>query len=445
MKKFTAAMVMIAFILCMTACSADDSIRSQENAVAGVKEDTAGADTTNTEEIVEDASATGKETTEINTTETDITETDTAETESEETEGDVYILEPRAVPEGYETARGLLATELVSELKVGWNLGNTMDAAGGETAWGNPTTTQELIDAVAAKGFNTLRIPTSWGQFAKEKDGKYMISPNWLNRVGEIADYALKNDMYVIINTHHETDWLVPTNSKMEEAEPRFIAIWTQIASYFKDYGDHIIFEGLNEPRVVGGPQEWNGGNYENRDNINRLNRDFVNTVRAIKGNNETRLLLITSEAASVSDNALGDVRIPNNDPYVGMSLHAYTPYEFTYAAAHGYDTWDGSHTYDISWMFGQLDKYFLSKGIPVVLTEYGAERRGKGETNNDEQVCYWIKDYLTLAKENGVPTVIWDNGITDGQGERFGLIDRRKLTWDRESVVDTIMQVVYK
>ena len=114
-------------------------------------------------------------------------------------------------------------------------------------------------------------------------------------------------------------------------------------------------------------------------------------------------------------------------------------------AKAHGYDTWDGSHTYDISWMFGQLDKYFLSKGIPVVLTEYGAERRGKGETNNDEQVCYWIKDYLTLAKENGVPTVIWDNGITDGQGERFGLIDRRKLTWDRESVVDTIMQVVYK
>lgn len=355
-----------------------------------------------------------------------------------------YLLEPREVPAGYETSRGLSATELVKELKVGWNLGNTMDAAGGETAWGNPVTTQEMIDTVAAKGFNTIRIPTSWGQFAKEKDDKYMISASWLQRVGEIADYALNNDMYVIINTHHETDWIIPVESKMGDAEERFMAIWTQIASYFQNYGDHIIFEGLNEPREVGSPKEWDGGNYENRDIINRLNKDFVNIVRGVGGNNETRLLLITSEAAAVVDNALGDVRVPKDDPCIGMSLHAYTPYNFTFESATSVNVWNGGHVSDINWLFKQLDKYFLSKGVPVVITEFGAVRKDKGDSNNDEEVCKWIRDYLSAAKAAGVPTVAWDNGITNGAGERFGLLNRNTLTWDRESVVDAMMQVIY-
>lgn len=349
-------------------------------------------------------------------------------------------LEAREVPEGYGESRGLSAAELVAELRTGWNLGNTMDASGGERAWGNPETTPEMIDAIAAKGFNIIRIPTSWGQFTKDKEEDYLIRTTWLMRVGEIVDYALANDMYVIVNTHHETDWIKPTRKDLPDYEEKYIAIWTQIATYFAGYGDHLIFEGLNEPRLVGGTKEWNGGMKENREIINQLNADFVETVRAAGGNNENRLLLITSEAACIDDSALKDVVVPE-DVCIGMSLHAYTPYDFTFSHDGDYDTWNGDHKKDITWAFGQMNKYFLEKGVPVVVTEYGAVRKGSKSENNDAEVVKWIKDYLGTAEEYGIPAIIWDNGNTNGGGERFGFFNRPKCTWDRESIVDAIME----
>ena len=370
-----------------------------------------------------------------------------AESLSEQTEFAVpasCYLDARTAPEAHSTVRGLGATELVAEMKVGWNLGNTMDALGGETAWGNPTVTQEMIDALADKGFNTIRIPTSWGQFTEGASGDYMVKTEWITRVGEVVDYALAKDMYVILNTHHETEWLVPNADKVGDGTEKFTCIWTQIATYFADYGDHLIFEGLNEPREVGVNSEWIGGTEENRSMIADWERIFVETVRATGGNNANRLLLVTGEAACMMDDALKDIYIPENDPCLGVSLHAYTPYDFTFKHTGDYDTWDGSHLSDIQWTFSQADKYFLSKGIPVVMTEYGAERKGPAEDNNDAEVCKWITDYLTIAQEHNVPTVLWDNGITDGNGERFGYLNRRELTWDRESIIDAMMAVIY-
>ena len=312
--------------------------------------------------------------------------------------------------------RGLNATELVAELRCGWNLGNSLDSAGSETNWGNPATTKEMIDAIAAKGFNTIRIPVSWGQYTEKQGDVYVIRQTWLERVGDVVDYAIENDMYIILNTHHETGWLIPTDKMMGDSADKFADIWTQIAVYFNDYGDHLIFEGLNEPRDEGGEKEWEGGTAENRRIISELEDAFVETVRATGGNNEKRLLLITSEAACFMDSALKDVHVPD-DPYVGVSIHAYTPYDFTFSHDGDYDYWDGSHKSDIVWTFGQINKYFLSKGVPVVMTEFGAERKGSPSENNDEEVVKWMRDYMTLASKYKVPVVIWDNNLVNGNG----------------------------
>ncbi|MCR4850902.1 MAG: glycoside hydrolase family 5 protein [Lachnospiraceae bacterium] len=346
----------------------------------------------------------------------------------------------RTAPEGHEDMRGLNATELVSELRCGWNLGNSLDSAGSETNWGNPATTREMIDAIAAKGFNTIRIPVSWGQYTQVQSDTYVINPEFLQRVGDVVDYAVENDMYVILNTHHETGWLIPTDKMMGDSADKFQDIWTQIALYFKDYGDHLIFEGLNEPRDEGGEKEWEGGTAENRRIISELEDSFIETVRATGGNNEKRLLLITSEAACFMDSALKDVHVPD-DPYVGVSIHAYTPYDFTFSHEGDYDDWDGSHKSDIVWTFNQLNKYFLSKGIPVVMTEFGAERKGGSDDNNDEEVVKWMRDYMSLASKYKVPVVIWDNNLVNGNGERFGLFNRKTLKWEREKIVDTMIE----
>lgn len=354
-------------------------------------------------------------------------------------------IEPRKVPEGYGTVRGLSAQKLVAELEAGWNLGDSLDALGGEKAWGNVTTTKEIIDAVKAKGFNTIRIPTSWGQYTAKAENNYKINPTWLQRVGDVVDYAIENDMYVILNTHHETKWIIPTRDQMGDAEAKYLAIWSQIAAYFSNYGDHLIFEGLNEPRVVDSPTEWNGGTKEVRDIINELLDGFVKTVRSSGGNNANRLLLLTSEAAAVVDAALKDVIVPENDPCIAMSLHAYTPYDFTFSHSGDYAEWTGNHKSDIDWLFGQLDRYFLSKGIPVVITEFGNEQKKLGEGNNDEEAAKWIKEYVTKATEHGVPTVIWDNGKLRPGNEKFGYLDRRTLEWGREVVIDAMLEAAKK
>lgn len=347
----------------------------------------------------------------------------------------------RQVPEGYDVSSNLTAKEIVGSLKAGWNLGNSLDAQGGETNWGNPKTTKKMIDAVAKKGFKTIRIPVSWGQYTSDKAHGYKIDQSFLKRVGDVVDYAIANDMYVILNTHHETDWIIPEKNRMGDAKNKFISIWKQIATYFAGYNDKLIFEGLNEPRVIGGANEWVGGTSENRKIINDLEAAFVKTVRGVGYNNSKRLLLLTSEAACIKDDALKDVVIPK-DSYIAMSLHAYTPYEFCFSQGANYYNWDGSKKSDIKWGFDQMKKYFLDKNIPVVITEFGAERKGSDSSNNDAQVVKWMKDYMTYAKQYHIPTVVWDNNVVNGGGERFGLLNRSTLKWERNSIVDAMLKI---
>lgn len=341
--------------------------------------------------------------------------------------------------------RGLTAKELTAEMKTGWNLGNTLDANDGETSWGNPVTTHEMIDEVAKAGFDVLRIPTTWEKHFVEGDSEYKIDEEWMNRVQEIVNYAFDNDMYVILNCHHETEWIKPATNEVDNILPKFSAMWKQIAERFKEYGDHLLFEGLNEPRIIGGENEWGGGTEDGRKALDILNQAFVDTVRATGGNNETRALLIPSFAAAVTDTALRDMKIPD-DPNIIISLHAYTPYDFTYSDGKDIFSYDDSVGSSIDWVFGLIDKYFTSKDIPVIITEYGSVNKIESfavvPNPRYAENVKWVTRYLERAKESGIPCVWWDNGTHFGSGELFGIFNREELSWYTPDLIEAIMQV---
>lgn len=341
--------------------------------------------------------------------------------------------------------RGLTAKELTAEMKTGWNLGNTLDANDGETSWGNPVTTHEMIDEVAKAGFDVLRIPTTWEKHFVEGDSEYKIDEEWMNRVQEIVNYAFDNDMYVILNCHHETEWIKPATNEVDNILPKFSAMWKQIAERFKEYGDHLLFEGLNEPRIIGGENEWGGGTEDGRKALDILNQAFVDTVRATGGNNETRALLIPSFAAAVTDTALQDMKIPD-DPNIIISLHAYTPYDFTYSDGKDIFSYDDSVGSSIDWVFGLIDKYFTSKDIPVIITEYGSVNKIESfavvPNPRYAENVKWVTRYLERAKESGIPCVWWDNGTHFGSGELFGIFNREELSWYTPDLIEAIMQV---
>lgn len=342
--------------------------------------------------------------------------------------------------------RDITPAELIAEMNIGWNLGNSLDATGGqgitsETSWGNPKTTQAMIDAVSARGFNTIRIPVTWGgHFGAAPD--YTIDSAWMERVQEVVNYAIDDDMYVILDSHHEEDWRIPDKEHIDVVGDEVYKLWAQIAENFVDYGDHLIFEGLNEPRMKGSPEEWSGGKKEGWECINILNQKFIDAVRSTGGNNEKRLLLVTTYASSAVGKAMANADIPD-DPHTAFSIHAYTPYVFTYHANQTGElfTWDGSKDQEIDWLFNDLKKYYLNNNIPVIITEFGAVNKD----GNDEDVARWVTKYLETAKENGVPCVWWDNGYYTEGNELFGIFDRKNCTWFTDTVVDAMMKVYDK
>ena len=341
------------------------------------------------------------------------------------------------------TMRGLTPSEILKEMNVGWNLGNTLDAFGthsvnDETCWGNPRTTKKMIDTVKSEGFNTIRIPVSWADHVGGAPN-YTIDSAWMNRVQEVVDYAMEDGMYVLLDTHHETSWLKPQNAALNSSAAELSAIWTQIAERFKDYGDHLIFEGMNEPRIVGASSEWTGGDTEGRAAVNVLNQTFIDAVRKTGGNNAERCLVICPYGNNADTNGLEGFKIPD-DKNIMVAIHAYTPYGFTYEPegnpswATAY--WDGSRKGDIESVMNKINNSLISKGVPVIITEFGAVNK-----NNDKEVIKWVKDFMGLANQYGIKCVWWDNNITNGSGEKFGLLDRNSCSWTRKGVADTVIQ----
>lgn len=343
----------------------------------------------------------------------------------------------------------LTAFEITEEMQIGWNLGNSMDATvsgstatvNSETAWGNPKTTQALIDAVKAKGFNTVRIPTTWYQHL---DADNNIDPEWMARVHEIVDYCFNNDMYVILNLHHE-NWVNRTDlgTAYDEMKPKLLKIWQQIADEFSDYDQHLIFESMNEPRAVGTTHEWWGPEQSEVDCINQLNADFVELIRNDDSPYaDTRLLMIPGYCASSDISMISKIVVPDDD-YVAVSIHAYSPYGFTMdKTVADHSVFTDAYAVELTNILEGIRKTFIENDIPVVIGEFSASNY-----DNTEARCEWADLYISTTKEMGVPCVLWDNdarGNSDSS-ERHDYLDRKNLVWyeDSSQVVDTMMSVL--
>ncbi len=255
-----------------------------------------------------------------------------------------------------------------------------------------------------------------------------------MKRVQEVVDYAMNDEMYVILNMHHDDyTWLTPTKEAEAEVTAKYVKIWEQIAERFQDYDDHLLFEGLNEPRVVGSPNEWTGGTAEERVVINHLLQNFVKTVRNSGGNNPDRTLVITTHAASISDSAVDGLRLPN-DGNIVISIHNYAPYKLTSAEYPEVRSFDDAGKYELTQEFDKLYEKFVSRGIPVIIGEFGAE-----DKDNTTVRSVYYSYYVSEAKKRNIPCFIWDSGAKDS----FGLLDRNTCIWYYGDIADSIMNAL--
>lgn len=337
------------------------------------------------------------------------------------------------------------AASLVDKMTPGWNLGNSLDSVGNdETSFGNPVVTPKMIDAVKAAGFKTVRIPVTWmGHF---DEGTYAIDQQWIARVKEIVDYVVDRDMYAIINIHHDgndTDysWLTPepADTAAEDAMvDKFKTLWEQIADYFKDYDEHLLFAGMNEFH--------HGYNNPSDDYLritDRLNQTFVSTVREASGNNADRILIVQAYNTN-SQHAL-KMQVPSDTASGKLmtEVHYYDPWSF---AGEGKGDWGEAGTDTDSWgqedyvesTFDNLKRKFSDNGIPVILGEFGAT---KNSDDNADFRRYYVEYVVKAAKAHGFIPVWWDNGYDGDNGEAFALFNRTNYSVIHKDIVDAIMR----
>jgi len=329
---------------------------------------------------------------------------------------------------GIGEARDISSFDLVAEMGVGWNLGNALDVKStNKTIWGNPITTKAMIDAVSTLGFKTLRIPVTWGP-NQSNSAPYTIESNYLNEVKRIVDYGFANKMHVIINVHHDEDWATPTAAQAPLAKERLGSLWTQVSDHFKEYNDSLIFETLNEPRLVGSPEEWTGGTAAGRGFVNDYHEVALNAIRATGGNNTKRHLMMSTWAASTIPTAMNDLVIPNNDEKVIISLHSYFPWQY---AGEATATWGSAQ--DKLDLQGELDqirqKWVVEEGRPVILGEWGTI-----DMNPLQGRIEYAEFYAKQAANRDLLTIVWDDG------GMFKLFNRNGLNWEYRDIATAII-----
>jgi len=336
------------------------------------------------------------------------------------------------------------AVTLAQKMKVGWNLGNTLEAtsvnngvySASETLWGNPKATRTLIDGVKAAGFNAIRLPCAWSGYIDDLETHH-IKDSWLARVKEVIDYCVDNDMYVIINIHWDGGWLEnnPVYAKQESINKKQKALWEQIAVYFRDYDEHLLFAGTNEVHF-----DYNTPTAEHVAVQQSFNQTFVDAVRSTGGKNATRNLVVQAYNTNISF-AKNYMTMPDDDGNTDRlmaEVHFYDPYEFTlqeestkylwgadFAGSPNATNWGQEVWVDEA--FGIMKTEFVDKGIPVILGEYGAMFRssltGTALENHIQSRNHYFNYVNKAAKENGLITFYWDSGYTGPGGS--GLFNR--------------------
>lgn len=343
------------------------------------------------------------------------------------------------------------AKVLAAKIYAGWNLGNTMEATGSETAWGNPQTTKALIDAVKSAGFNAVRIPCAWNSYLV--DNGYTINPVWLGRVKEVVDYCMDNNMYAILNIHWDGGWLEEncTEAAQEEVNEKQKALWTQIARSFIDYDERLLFAGCNEPNADDATKMAVLKSYE---------QTFVDAVRATGGKNYYRNLIVQGPNTDIdkTNQLFGDMPTDVVENRLMAEVHYYTPWNFCgleedadwgkmfyYWGAENHmagsdrnSTWGEEN--DMRTLFQKMKTQFTDKGIPVILGEYGAVRRsnltGAELEAHLKSRAYFNECVTREAKNYGMVPFYWDNGAGD-----FSLIDRSRNAVGDTQLLEAIMK----
>ena len=372
------------------------------------------------------------------------------------------------------------AMEIAGKMYPGWNLGNTLEGGGSdnnytnkgglgaEKAWQGTTTTQQIIDFVAAQGFKSVRIPAAWVMGHIVDPDELTIDAAWMARVKEIVDYCINDNLYVLLNDHWDGGWIQGTfktdisASTVQENCIKMKKLWTQIAETFKDYDEHLLFAGLNEPEA------------ETEAQINVLmtyEQAFIDAVRATGGNNASRTLVVQGPNTSIElSSKYVDMSkfVDSASKALMIEVHYYSPPQFT-------GVWEGPNgdepfyfwgaanhvpsgtykKYNCTWgeesyvreQFDMMKKNFVDKGIPVILGEYGANWREFSNTSiqkkHDASIRLFHKTINEEAVKRGIIPYVWDinNPNRYGTGGIMCIIDRSKPAVFDQNSLDGILE----
>lgn len=433
MRRFLALFVSFSLALCMTGCTKNEPPVSVSEQALDVSE--------NVLENVEEPSK--KEQTKEEVIKEEVT--------LENAEVIKVSVKSHELPSGG-------AIDFVMSMGAGYNLGNTFDATDPtsksdklsyETGWGNPKTTKENIQGLKAAGFKTIRIPVSWHNHVDED---FNVDVEWMDRVEEVVRWALDEDMYVILNIHHDNEkkYMYPSYEYLDNSLKYVTSVWSQIAERFGDCDEHLVFESLNEPRLKDTPSEWSistssDEGREAMDCINRMNQAIVDTIRNTPGEyNRSRYISVPSYAAS-PDYLNSAFVIPEDfkadgENKVLITVHAYRPYNFALNQnkAEATDKFNlvnsGS---ELNSLFLKLYLDYVSNGVGIIIDEFGAVNRN-GNTQDRANYAAYFSAY---ARSFGMSVCWWDNGCFSGSGELFGIYRRTK---DKVEYPEIVKQLVY-
>jgi endoglucanase len=352
-----------------------------------------------------------------------------------------------------QTGMSTNAVELAAKMKLGWNIGNTFEASGGETGWGSPVITEDYIKFVKQKGFNAIRIPCAWDWHHVDNKATAHIDQNWMNRVKEVVGYCVNNDMYVLLNIHWDGGWLENniTKAKQDSVNAKQKAYWEQIATAMRDFDEHLMFASANEPAA---------DDAEETAVLSTYHQTFINAVRSTGGRNSYRVLVLQGPSTNMTLTPQLMSTLPK-DPTPNrlmVEVHNYSPAQFCFLnedASWGKMAyyWGKDHqsviepernfgqTPEYKWgnedavieSFDQVKTKFVDKGIPVLIGEYGAYRRNtpKDLATHNDAVDYWITFMTKQARTRGIIPFWWDIG---------GALDRSNYTVKDQRTIDAIL-----
>lgn len=341
----------------------------------------------------------------------------------------------------------LTSEQLTKDMGAGWNLGNTMDGHTGftpnETLWQNVKTTKQLIKSVHDLGFNTIRIPVTWGNMIEDAN-HYSINESWISRVQDIVDYCVSLDMYAIINIHHDgaeqMGWLRIASDDLNSVKEKYAGVWNTISTRFKEYDQHVIFESMNE--VKGESMTV----LEENKVIMELNQIFVDTIRKTGSNNAKRWLVVTGKYNFIDSvtNEQNEFSLPNDSVAnrLIVSVHDYTPWSFCGQESTSNSDYTLSQLQYNQKELKPLYEKYTSKGIPVIVGEYGCINKG-----NTSERAYYIEGMNRIYQQYNLVGIYWDQGWYDrslSPDYSFSIIDRNTGKPIEKEITDALLRGLY-